>query len=292
MKTLQKCKNQRNPRDFRPENPLWRGLRTRPSAPRLRAPSRSRGAFSVFQYLQGNQAVKFTYDDLQKIEKLRIHLDRRAAQEAIEIAEQFNAELDQWQQRSAEFFEGPDVDLLSSELHELEAIADDRRFVRFDLCRHALRLFDTRIEFDANIRHHLKRVTEAAAAAHKETQGNVRTELARVGLSGGRLEVSVNNATPVVEAREAWQLQRSFLNSLSTDGVNMVAASVTRIRDAFLSRFQRWVSELVDFQPMPQNPDPPPEQPHWRTHEPRISVAGRLELEEREAAARLGLDYE
>ncbi len=216
--------------------------------------------------------MKFSYEDLRHIEKLRISLPPSASPQAIELADQFNGELDQLQKRLDEFFENiPDFDPLASDMKDLDKIAKDRRVRKFDLWKAVVQLLQSRVAINGSIQEQLNQASTAAEERLRKLQAEYTDRLSETGLSGQALQWSVGHVDIVREASNVAQQQRTIATSMNAnENVNLPAGNVARIQAGLVHRFLAWIADLTEFETRPENPDAPREQPQWRINEVHI----------------------
>ncbi len=213
--------------------------------------------------------MKFDYEDVQNIAKLRISLPKTAAAAAVELADQFNEQLDQFQKRMAELFVVPNIEPLASDMKDLEKLGKAQRALKFELVKSLVQLLEARIAIDEPIQAALTEAASEARKQEKALQAEYTERLTQSGLSGVALSHAVANVDVVSKAREASQTQHGNISALNNSSETLPSGSVARIHSDITNRFVAWVTELANLESAPTNPQVPRPQPVWRQIELR-----------------------
>ncbi|MEJ7593027.1 MAG: hypothetical protein WKF77_15885 [Planctomycetaceae bacterium] len=211
--------------------------------------------------------MKFSFDDMQHFQKLRIVLPTNAAATAVDLASGFNEQLDQLQKRFDEYFTEPGIETLTTDLKDMEKIGKDRRARKFELVRSFLQCLNARLLINNPIQTALNDALSEARKKLAELQAEFTERFSQSGLSGQALSVAVNNVDQVVKAHEAMERQKHNIGVMSSDHSHLTAGSVQRIHADMMNRFTSWVAAIADIESRPQNPEGPQVQPVWTRRE-------------------------
>jgi len=211
--------------------------------------------------------MKFSYHDLQQIEKLRIGSHSSAPDQVIALADEFNQSLNQIQKAMDEFFTTPEFDPSDFDPKDVEKIAKERRVLRFSLMNALLELLTARIVAGEIIPQHLHQAATDGLSKFKAIQTEYTKRFSDSGLSGPALTAAVSNVDKVREAHNAMNNQREIITTMiGSENMNLQPAHVVRIQAGFIARFRSWIGELADFESKPVNPELPPPQQDWRSN--------------------------
>ena len=222
--------------------------------------------------------MRFTYGDLQNLERLRITMSGAAPPQAIALAEEFNGQLNAVRMRCEELFDDPEIDLLTIDFKSVEKMFRERQARKLAVMQSVVRLFTSRIEVHSQVQRALAAASDKARQQPDAVKIVAEQRLGDAGLSGPDLQQAIGKANDVREAQQSLDQARGQIPALNAEP-NERPASVDRIRTKWSERFLASMAEITGYESRPQSDESQPASPQWQHAEFRESAEERQRRE-------------
>jgi hypothetical protein len=208
--------------------------------------------------------MNLTVDDIRVIETLRASLPGVASDAAVELASQFNANLDAILKRLEEYLSPAPVPLLGCDIESLRDLVTEREETALTLQQDIIALIDQRRTLLDRIVAEMDSAKAKSADALARLKDASTSQLESLGLAGDDLKQSVDRLEPVRAATVA----HKQLGDVGPDFQrNCSAEHIAWLRARFVSSLEAWIRTFCNIPTPPAVKAPEPPQASWRHEE-------------------------
>ncbi len=189
--------------------------------------------------------MKFSFEDQQNLQSLRITLHPKCDPTAIELADAFNADMDSFEERLNSFFAPPSIDAMVIEYDDLVAIRETRDRETLQVLRDLVRIHSLRSRIHEKIQDRLNAAAKAEFEKLQEVTEKVKAQMAHLYTDKLKLEQAVRNTADWNEAHEIerfHQQQIAAMNNLP----NVSVATPRRFEKQYFVVLTNWVNAFLE----------------------------------------------
>lgn len=189
--------------------------------------------------------MKFSVEDQQNLQSLRITLHPKCDPTAIELADAFNADMDGFEERLNSFFDPPSIDAMVVEFDDLKAIRDTRDMETLQVLKDLVSIHSLRSGFHGKIQDCLNAASKAARENCEAVTNNVKATLTPHYKERAKLDDAVKNTAAVKEAHELFLFHRDQVAEINKNA-NISGETVSRLEKQYFVVLTNWVNAFLE----------------------------------------------
>lgn len=189
--------------------------------------------------------MRFSFEDQQDIASLRIDLHQKSHPKAIELADAFNKDLDEFQRRFTSAFVDPDIDVMFIELEKLKELAHERNGETLQLLRDRVLICQQRAEVHSRIQTYLNASAKSAREELQKVFESLKAEMGHNFSDNLKLEQAVKNTDAWKAAHDIERFHHGNVSSINV-GQNVPVETARRLEKQSFVVLHNWLMSFLE----------------------------------------------
>lgn len=189
--------------------------------------------------------MRFSFEDQQDITRLRIDLPQNSHPKAIQLADAFNKDLDEFQQRFASAVVTPDLDVMFIEFEKLEELARERNTETLQLLRDRVWICQQRAEVHSRIQTYLNASARSARDELQKVFEQLKAEMGHNFSDNLKLEQAVRGTDAWKSAYDIERFHHGNVSSINI-GQNVPIETARRLEKHSFVVLHNWLTSFIE----------------------------------------------
>lgn len=189
--------------------------------------------------------MRFSFEDQQDIASLRIDLHRNSHPKAIQLADAFNKDLDEFQRRFTSAVVDPDIDVMFIELEKLKELAHERDGETLQLLRDRVLICQQRAEVHSRIQTHLNASAKSAGEELQKVFETLKAEMGHNFSDNHKLEQAVRGTDAWKAAHDIERFHHGNVSSINV-GQNVPVETARRLEKQSFVVLHNWLMSFLE----------------------------------------------